>query len=93
MIISIKEAFLQDKLAQSVGIEFLPEDPCAGDGCYVGKLLKDMYGSRDAPVVRHEEVAKTMQTPGFEKSITKPCVYYHPGRDVWVVAHVDELPL
>ena len=60
MIVDVKKAFLYGKINRSVYIELPQEDPMSSSGLYVGKLVKAMYGTRDAPMVWQGEVRRTM---------------------------------
>ena len=57
---------------------------------YVGKLLKAMYGTRDAPAVWLGEIRSLMMSLKFIQSRINPCVYYNPDRDLRVNVHVDD---
>ena len=48
MVLDIKRAFLYGDIERDVYIELPPEDPKSG-GNIVGRLLRTMYGTRDAP--------------------------------------------
>ena len=50
-----------------------------------------MYGTRDAPAVWQRLVRKILTGLGFVPSRTTACVYHHQGRQLKVVAHVDDL--
>ena len=42
------------------------------------------------PHVWQKAVKKVMSRLGFEMNPIHPCVYYHPGKDILVVTHVDD---
>ena len=91
MVLDVKKAFLYGKMKRTVFIELPPEDPMSADKRYVGRLLKAMYGTRDAPAVWQEEVKKTMAELGFRPCLATPCLYVNDATGVKVVAHVDDL--
>ena len=90
MIMDVKAAFLYGECRRKIYIELPTQDPCYGDGGLVGKLRKAMYGTRDAPQIWQREVQKSMESIGFSMSILQPSVYYHRGKRMVVVVHVDD---
>ena len=81
---------LYGNIKRDVYIELPSRDPRAQSKKWVGKLLKAMYGTRDAPQVWYEEVRKLMIGLGFVQSFINPCLYYHEGRMLRVLVHVDD---
>ena len=55
-----------------------------------GKLLKSMYGTRDAAQNWEECYASAHLEMGFEQGKASTCVFYHKDRDVIVVIHGDD---
>ena len=55
-----------------------------------GKLLKAMYGTRDA--AQNWECAYTefLEGIGFVRGIATPCVFHNRERDVYLVVHGDD---
>ena len=97
MILDIKKAFLYGKIRRKVFIELPAEDKrsnikdaVTGRPMYVGRLLKAMYGTRDAPQVWQAEISGTLEMLGFHQSVGSPCVYYNTGAGVRAVVHVDD---
>jgi len=90
LLLDVKKAFLYGKIQRVVYIELPTEDEESKSGKYVGRLVKAMYGTRDAPQVWQEEVKNTMSELGFRSLVSTPCVYYNPDTGVRVVAHVDD---
>ena len=62
----------------------------AQGGRIVGLLRKAMYGLREAPAIWQKVVRQLMGELGFKACVTIPCMYYHPARDLVVVAHMDD---
>ena len=91
MVLDVKKAFLYGRIKRTVFIELPPEDPMAADKQYVGRLLKAMYGTRDAPAVWQQEVRQTMAELGFKPCLATPCLYVNEETGVMVVAHVDDM--
>jgi hypothetical protein len=90
MLLDVKCAFLYGKTKRTVCIELPPEDPNYRCGKYYGLLEKAMYGARDAPQIWQEVVADAMMRLGFKASLHHPSIYYHPERDIRVIAHADD---
>ena len=67
----------------------LPEEESEG-GHYVGRLVKTLYGTRDAPVAWQRVVKSDMARLGFEECRMTTGVYIHRDRDMRVVTHVDD---
>ena len=63
----------------------------AKTGEYVGRLRKALYGTREAPQLWNEELRRALGTIGFESNTLHPGVFYHRHKDVYIVAHVDDL--
>ena len=89
MVLDIKRAFLHGDIEEEIYIELPPEDPRRAEG-FVGRLRKAMYGTRAAPLVWHSVVRRVMTQLGFTATKVSPSVYYHHGRDLNVVTHVDD---
>jgi len=90
MLLDVKKAFLYGKIQRKVYIELPKEDPKSESGRYVGRLIKAMYGTRDAPQVWQAEVRRTMEELGFKPLVSTPCVYVNRETGVRAVAHVDD---
>jgi len=88
MVLDIKRAFLHGIATRLVHVE-LPEEE-SGGGKYVGRLVKTLYGTRDAPVAWQKVVKDEMFRLGFTECKVTSGVYYHSERDLRVVTHVDE---
>jgi len=89
MVLDVKRAFLYGNIQDEIYVHLPAEDPMYGLG-YVGRLVEAMYGTRAAPLVWQEVVRENMQALGFEMNPIFPCVFYHPGKDMTVVTHVDD---
>lgn len=77
MVVDVKRAFFYAPAERPIWIKLPPEDQC-GD-ITVARLLKAMYGTRDAPMLWQKHVSKTLETLGFRPGKANPCVYYHGG--------------
>ena len=91
MLIDVKKAFLYGKIERSVYVDLPEEDEMSKSGLYVGKLIKAMYGTRDAPAVWQLELEGTLRDMGFVTSKSTPCLYFNASTELRIVAHVDDL--
>ena len=91
MALDFDKAFLNGVMERQVCIVLPEEDSRRCNGAKVGLLKRAMYGLREAPAIWQRVVRQLMQELGFEACVTVPCLYYHPERDLLVVAHVDDL--
>ena len=92
MSLDVSCAFLYAPMEREIFIKLPPEDPWYGMG-YVGRLLRALYGTRDAPLAWQKELSRTMRKLGFVVSKLHPSVYYHPRDQTWAVCHVDDILL
>ena len=74
MCLGIKRAFLYGDIERDVYIELPPEDPKSG-GNIVGRLLRTMYGTRDAPQGFQQFMHRILGKLGSFRSVISPCVY------------------
>jgi hypothetical protein len=89
MILDVKCAFLYGFIKRDLYVELPPEDPRHGEGV-VGKLVKSMYGTRDAPQIWQETVELKLASIGFTASALHPAIYMHFDKEIRVVVHVDD---
>ena len=89
MALDFEKAFLNGNIKRDVCIVLPPEDSRSNGCLNVGYLRTAMYGLREAPAIWQDVVQNRMEQLGFVACVIMPCVYFHPGRDVLVVAHVD----
>ena len=67
------------KARRSLFVKLPPEDYTPG---YVGKLLKAMYGTRDAAHNWEYEYRDFMGRVGFESCYASPCLFWHKARNI-----------
>ena len=90
MALDVKRAFLHGQARRHLYIKLPKEDPRADGGHTIGRLLKSMYGTRDAPQIWAGEVKKTMEALGFRVCRINPCIFYHETWEMQVITHVDD---
>ena len=67
----------------------LPPELGLGKGV-VGKLVRCMYGTRDAGAIWESCYTKCLVDLGFQQGVASPCCFYHPTWKVSVVVHGDD---
>jgi len=85
--IDIKRAYFYAPAKRDVYIKLPKEDAEEG---MCGKLLKSMYGTRDAILNWEEEYVRFMVSVGFVRGLSSPCLFYHPGKDIRAVVYGDD---
>ncbi len=88
--IDVRRAYFQAKARRDVYVE-LPEEDWEEGMC--GKLVKSMYGTRDAAQNWEEEYTGFMEEIGFVKGLGSPCVFYHDDRKLRAVIHGDDFTI
>jgi hypothetical protein len=58
-----------------------------------GRLNKAMYGTRDAAQNWEMEYVEFMESNGFRRGQSTPCVFWHKGKGIWAVIHGDDFTL
>ena len=56
----------------------------------VGRLLKTMYGCRDAGVNWEMCILDVMSVLGFEQGKSSPCIYWHKERNLRIWVYGDD---
>ena len=75
---------------RSIYIE-LPDEESEG-GKYVGRLIRALYGTQDAPLACQTVVRSDMKMLGFDGCKVTNGVFTHRERDLRAEAHVDVFP-
>ena len=91
----VKTAFLNGYLDESIYMEQPDGFKVAGQEGKVCKLLKSIYGLKQASRswnIRFDQVIKTY---GFSQNVDEPCVYKHikNGKVVFLLLYVDDILL
>ena len=58
-----------------------------------GKLVKSMYGTRDAAHNWENEYSEFMVGVGFRRGEASPCVFYQEEKNLRVVVHGDDFTI
>ena len=88
--IDIKRAYFYAPAKRDVFIKLPFEDYEEG---MCGKLNKSMYGTRDASLNWENEYIRFMESVGFIRGLSSPCLFYHPGKDIRAVVYGDDFTL
>ena len=85
--IDVRRAFFHAECRREVYVELPPEDASPG---MCGKLNMAMYGTRDAPQNWEFEYGEFMESVGFKKGKSTPCLFYHEPRNLRCVVYGDD---
>ena len=83
MVVDVKRAFLHGLCTRSMYIELPGAEPKGGK-C-VGKLIRALYGTRDAPLAWQTVVKSDMKEMGFDECKVTSGVFTHRKRDLRTV--------
>ena len=88
--IDVRRAYFQANAIREVYVE-LPEEDYEEGMC--GKLIRAMYGTRDAAQNWEHAYNEFMENCGFKRGIASPCVYWHQERGIRAVIHGDDFTM
>ena len=55
-----------------------------------GKLLKSLYGTRDAATKWSDAYTEILINAGFRCGTSNPCLFFHPKKEIYIVVHGDD---
>ena len=87
MVNDVKRAYFFAPAKRPVYVELPPEDWEPGK---CGRLCKSMYGTRDAAANWQDTLMTRLEDNGLQRGAGYPCVFFHPGRSLWTMAHGDD---
>ena len=90
MTLDFSKAFLYGDMEREVYVELPDEDSRKHESDCVGRLLKSMYGLRDAPQIWQKVVKRMLTARGYKALIGTRCMFVHPETSMVIVAHVDD---
>ena len=85
--IDISRAYFQAEAIRDVHMQ-LPDEDWEEGMC--GKLMKSMYGTRDAAQNWGSTYSEFMKTIGFHQGKSSPCVFWHKEKEIRCVVHGDD---
>ena len=90
MVIDIKRAYFYAPARQTVYVKLPPEDPRAKDPSVCGKLLKSLYGTRDAGANWHAAYSAFLKRVGLCQGVANPCHFSSAERLLKGLVHGDD---
>ena len=90
MTLDFSKAFLYGNVDREVYIELPDEDARKHQSDCVGKLIRSMYGLRDAPQILQRVVGSLLVQMGYKPLLGTQCMYAHPELNIVIAAHVDD---
>ena len=85
MLLDAKKAHLHAAAERDLFISL----PAEAGGGYA-RLLRSLYGARDAPALWEAFAAAQLQQLGFVRGKSNPCVFWHPKRKLRCLVHGDD---
>ena len=86
--VDVKKAYFYGIPERTLYVRLPPELGLGKD--VVGKLVRCMYGTRDAGAIWENCYATCLTGIGFTQGISSPCCFNHPEWNVSVVVHGDD---
>ena len=87
-LVDISRAYFNALIGREVFVELPSEAGLARD--VVGRLVKCMYGTRDAAQGWENTYRRALKTLGFWRGRASPCVFSHESREVFLTVHGDD---
>ena len=87
MILDAKKAHLHAYAEREMFVELPPERRRPG---FCGRLVRSLYGTRDAPSLWEKFAASQLEGLGFIRGLASSCVFRHASRDFVAVVHGDD---
>ena len=88
--IDVRRAYFHATAIRDVYVKLPDEDHEAG---MCGKLVRAMYGTRDAAQCWEREYTSFMKKVGFTSGKSSPCIFWHQARGIRAVVHGDDFTL
>ena len=88
--LDVKRAHFYSKATRELYVEIPSEGKKPEDGDVVGRLVRSLYGTRDAPMNWELTIAEFMKKLGFLQGESNPCIYYHASRELRTEVHGDD---
>jgi hypothetical protein len=86
--VDIRKAYFNGRPKRSLYVRLPPELGLPRN--MLGKLVRCMYGTRDAGAIWEQCYVDCLVGMGFEQGLGSPCCFYHSGWKVSVVVHGDD---
>ena len=79
-VMDVKSAFLNGRARRLIIIEVSTEDPGSKLHGVLAKVVRSLYGTRDAPKIWQDCLRCQMKVLGLKDSLRVPCMFYHETR-------------
>ena len=79
LVVDVSRAHFRPKSRREQCIRLPAEDSKSG---HVGKLLRTLYGTRDAAKASDECFNNAAIDQGYDIGLSSPCLHYHRGEDI-----------
>jgi hypothetical protein len=89
-VLDARKAHLHAYADRTVFTQLPPEEAAPG---YCARLVRCLYGTRDAPKRWEAFLAEQLIALGFAKGKASPCCYFHPRLGVRCIVHGDDFVL
>jgi hypothetical protein len=89
-VLDARKAHLHAFADRTVFTQLPPEEAAAG---YCARLVRCLYGTRDAPKRWEAFLAEQLVALGFAKGAASPCCYFHASLGVRCIVHGDDFVL
>ncbi len=89
-VLDARKAHLHAFADRTVFVQLPPEETEAG---YCAKLVRCLYGTRDAPKRWEAYLSEQLVAMGFARGRASPCCYFHAALDVRCIVHGDDFVL
>jgi hypothetical protein len=89
-VLDARKAHLHAFADRTVFTQLPPEEASAG---YCARLVRCLYGTRDAPKRWEAFLAEQLVAIGFAKGRASPCCYFHAALGVRCIVHGDDFVL
>ena len=89
MLSDVKRANFHALAKRELYVELPAEDAGYQEG-YVGRLRLALYGTRDAASLWQECLSRHLESCGFVRGRSNPCVFYNSVRDLRCFVHGDD---
>ena len=87
LFIDVRKAHLHAMADRDIYVDLPPERAKPG---YCAKLLRCLYGTRDAPARWEALYTEKLESLGFHRGLASASVFFHQGRNIRCVVHGDD---
>ena len=84
----VRRAYFFAPATRPIYVELPDEAGEKSDKC--GRLLKSLYGTRDAANNWSQAYSKILLDIGFKQGVSNPCLFFHSERNIRTVVHGDD---